>query len=179
MPYYNAEPNSLIVSAPSAATPLYAEFGPHLFYRFTPAPDPATALPHHGDVPRTPIRAPEGELLADRPVNTCLPRCFAPAPMARLRGPGRKPGSVALMPQQAYFSDEFSTHIGRQARHPPVADDPAELRFPPHNHDQRSKARRLTANHARARWGRSGTIGEAYRSGPQIPRSVVDVEFCD
>lgn len=37
--------------------------------------------------------------------------------------PGGKPGLVALMPQPAYFGDEFSDHIGRQARDPPVADD--------------------------------------------------------
>jgi hypothetical protein len=66
--------------------------------------------------------------------------------------PGDKSRLVALMPQRADFGDKFSDHIGRQARDPPVADDHCTSRIPHHPtmiNDQ--AARRLTANHARAR----------------------------
>jgi len=46
--------------------------------------------------------------------------------------PGGKPGLVALMPQRAHFGNEFSDHIGRQARDPPVADDQCTSRVPHH-----------------------------------------------
>ncbi|WP_328688025.1 hypothetical protein OHA74_53605 [Streptomyces phaeochromogenes] len=43
---------------------------------------------------------------------------YGPLPL-----PGGEPGLMALMPQRADPSDEFSDHIGRQARDPTIADD--------------------------------------------------------
>ncbi|MET7898791.1 hypothetical protein [Streptomyces mirabilis] len=45
---------------------------------------------------------------------------------------GSEPGLVALVPQRADLSDEFSLHIGRQARDPPVADNHCTSRVPDH-----------------------------------------------
>ncbi len=53
----------------------------------------------------------------------------AHGPLAR---PGGKPGPLALAPQRPHFGDEFSDHIGRQARHPPVADEQCTSRVPHH-----------------------------------------------
>ncbi|MCX5063564.1 MULTISPECIES: hypothetical protein [unclassified Streptomyces] len=44
--------------------------------------------------------------------------------------PGDKPGLVKLLPQRADFGEEFTDHIGRQARDPPVADDRCTSRVP-------------------------------------------------
>jgi hypothetical protein len=46
--------------------------------------------------------------------------------------PGRKPGLVSFMPQRAQLINEFSDHLGRQARDPPVADDRCTTRVPHH-----------------------------------------------
>ncbi|MFG2162913.1 MULTISPECIES: transposase [Streptomyces] len=46
--------------------------------------------------------------------------------------PGGKPGLVALMPQRPHVGHEFSNHISRQARDPPVADDQCTSRVPHH-----------------------------------------------
>jgi hypothetical protein len=46
--------------------------------------------------------------------------------------PGRKPGLVPLAPQRTKLCDEFSDHVGRQARDPPVADDRCTRRVPHH-----------------------------------------------
>jgi hypothetical protein len=46
--------------------------------------------------------------------------------------PGGEPGLMALVPQRAYLSNEFSNHIGRQARDPPVAGDHSTSRIPHH-----------------------------------------------
>lgn len=70
--YYNAEPDSLIVLGGPDRNAAYAEFGPHLPYRFTPPPGPAVAFPDHGQVRLAPLWAPEGELLADLTVITRL-----------------------------------------------------------------------------------------------------------
>ncbi|MFB7597639.1 hypothetical protein [Streptomyces sp. NPDC056160] len=70
--YYNAEPDSLIVLGAPARNTVYAEFSPHLPYRFTTPPEPSIVLPEHGDVVLTPLWAPEGELLADLTVITRL-----------------------------------------------------------------------------------------------------------
>lgn len=70
--YYNAEPDSLIVLGAPDRNTAYAEFSPHLPYRFTPPPEPSIAFPDHGDVVLAPMWAPEGELLADLTVFTRL-----------------------------------------------------------------------------------------------------------
>ncbi|KDA41096.1 hypothetical protein [Frankia sp. BMG5.23] len=70
--YYNAEPDSLIVLGAPERNTAFAEFGPHLPYRFTPPPDPAITFPGHGQVRLTPLWAPEGELVADLTVITRL-----------------------------------------------------------------------------------------------------------
>lgn len=46
--------------------------------------------------------------------------------------PGRKPGLVPFMPQWAQLCNEFSDHVGRQAREPLVADDRCTRRVPHH-----------------------------------------------
>jgi hypothetical protein len=46
--------------------------------------------------------------------------------------PGHKSGLVAFMPQRAQLSHEFSNHVCRQARDPPVADDCCTRRVPHH-----------------------------------------------
>ncbi|MGV9553082.1 hypothetical protein [Streptomyces ardesiacus] len=46
--------------------------------------------------------------------------------------PGGKPGLVLFMPQRAKLSHEFSNHVGRQARDPPIADDRCTRRVPHH-----------------------------------------------
>ena len=43
---------------------------------------------------------------------------------------GRKPGLVPFVPQRAKLCNEFSDHVGRQARDPPVADDRCTSAFP-------------------------------------------------
>ncbi|MER6916078.1 hypothetical protein ABT354_30780 [Streptomyces sp. NPDC000594] len=70
--YYNAEPDCLIVLGAPDRNTAYAEFGPHLPYRFTPPPDAAITFPDHGGVRLAPNWAPEGELLADLTVITRL-----------------------------------------------------------------------------------------------------------
>ncbi|WP_260470748.1 hypothetical protein [Streptomyces sp. RP5T] len=52
---------------------------------------------------------------------------YGPLPL-----PGDEPGLLALVPQRANLSDEFSDHIGRQARDPPFADDHCTSRVPHH-----------------------------------------------
>ncbi|WP_422647422.1 hypothetical protein [Actinoalloteichus caeruleus] len=68
--YYNAEPDSLIVLGAPDRNTAYAEFGPHLPYRFTS--EPAVTFPGHSEVRLAPLWAPEGELLADLTVITRL-----------------------------------------------------------------------------------------------------------
>ena len=46
--------------------------------------------------------------------------------------PGRKPGLVPFMPQRADLTPEFSDHVGRQVRDPPVTDDRCTRRVPHH-----------------------------------------------
>ncbi|MFD9248280.1 hypothetical protein ACFV0D_41520, partial [Streptomyces sp. NPDC059556] len=41
-------------------------------------------------------------------------------------------GLVTLMPQRPHLGNEFSDHIGRQARDPAVADDQCTSRVPHH-----------------------------------------------
>ncbi|MEU9057033.1 hypothetical protein AB0D37_42825 [Streptomyces sp. NPDC048384] len=62
---YNAEPDSLIVLGAPDRNTAYAEFAPHLPYRFTPPPKPAVTFPDHGNIRLAPLWTPEGELLAD------------------------------------------------------------------------------------------------------------------
>lgn len=70
--YYNAEPDGLIILGAPDRNTAYAEFGPHVPYRFTPPPEPAITFPDHGGVRLGPLWAPEGELLADLTVITRL-----------------------------------------------------------------------------------------------------------
>ncbi|MFJ2565483.1 MULTISPECIES: hypothetical protein [unclassified Streptomyces] len=49
-----------------------------------------------------------------------------------LPGPGHEPCLALFVPQQSYLGEEFSDHIGRQARDPPVADDCCTRRVPHH-----------------------------------------------
>ncbi|MFJ4691753.1 hypothetical protein [Streptomyces sp. NPDC088766] len=63
--------------------------------------------------------------------------------------PGRKPGLVPFMPQRAELSHEFSDHVGRRARDPPVADDRCTRRVPHHTtmiNDQELNASPLTVH---------------------------------
>jgi hypothetical protein len=46
--------------------------------------------------------------------------------------PGRKLGLMPFVPQRGYHSDEFSDHVGRQARDPPVSDDRCTRGVPHH-----------------------------------------------
>ncbi|WP_327720283.1 hypothetical protein OG381_36760 [Streptomyces sp. NBC_00490] len=46
--------------------------------------------------------------------------------------PGYEPGLVALVPQRADLRDEFTDHVGRQARDPPVADEHCASCIPHH-----------------------------------------------
>ncbi|MCZ0205943.1 hypothetical protein OZK63_11025 [Streptomyces sp. UMAF16] len=70
--YYNAEPDSLIILGAPDRNSAYAEFGPHLPYRFTPPPDPAITFSDGQEIRLAPLWAPEGELLADLSVITRL-----------------------------------------------------------------------------------------------------------
>ena len=70
--YYNAEPDCLIVLGAPERNTAYAEFSPHLPYRFTSPPETAITFPSHGDIRLAPLWAPEGELLADLTVITRL-----------------------------------------------------------------------------------------------------------
>lgn len=54
-------------------------------------------------------------------------RACAHSPFPR---PGSEPGLVTLVPQRADFRYEFSNHVNRQARDPPVADDRCTRRVP-------------------------------------------------
>ncbi|MFC8220395.1 hypothetical protein ACFUTY_19745 [Streptomyces sp. NPDC057362] len=70
--YYNAEPDCLVVLGAPDRNSAYAEFGPHLPYRFSAPPDPAVLFPGHRDIRLAPTWAPEGELLADLTIITRL-----------------------------------------------------------------------------------------------------------
>lgn len=72
--YYNADPDCLVILGAPDRNSAYAEFGPHLPYRFAPPPNPAVLFPGHGreDIQLAPVWAPEGELLADLTVITRL-----------------------------------------------------------------------------------------------------------
>ncbi|WP_256337805.1 hypothetical protein, partial [Streptomyces fradiae] len=56
-------------------------------------------------------------------------RAGAHGPLPR---PGRKPGLVPFTPQRAQFGHEFSDHVSRQTRDPPVADDRCTRCVPHH-----------------------------------------------
>ncbi|MFE3629382.1 hypothetical protein [Streptomyces goshikiensis] len=70
--YYNAEPDCLVVLGAPDRNTAYAEFGPHLPYRFTPPPAPSITFPDHTGTALSPRWTPEGELLADLSVITRL-----------------------------------------------------------------------------------------------------------
>ncbi|MFI0188592.1 hypothetical protein ACH4PW_13670 [Streptomyces sp. NPDC017082] len=70
--YYNAEPDSLIILGAPDRNTAYAEFGPHLPYRFTPPPESAITFSDGQEIRLAPLWAPEGELLADLSVITRL-----------------------------------------------------------------------------------------------------------
>ncbi|MFJ3229341.1 hypothetical protein ACIPJS_39385 [Streptomyces sp. NPDC086783] len=62
---------------------------------------------------------------------------------------GRELGLVPLVPQRAYLGNEFSNHVSRQARDPPVADDRCTRRVPHHMtmiHDQELDVSPLTVH---------------------------------
>lgn len=46
--------------------------------------------------------------------------------------PGHELGVVPFMPQRAHLGSEFSDHVGRQTRDPPVADDHCTRSVPHH-----------------------------------------------
>ncbi|MFD7580953.1 hypothetical protein [Kitasatospora sp. NPDC059817] len=69
--YYNADPDSVIVLGGPHRNSVYADFLPHLPYRFESSPDTAITFPEHG-VRLAPQWTPEGELLADLAVITRL-----------------------------------------------------------------------------------------------------------
>ncbi len=52
---------------------------------------------------------------------------YGPLPL-----PGYEPGLVALVPQRADLGNEFSDHVGRQARDSPVADGHCTSHVPHH-----------------------------------------------
>lgn len=71
-----------------------------------------------------------------------------PQPHPRPR-PGRKLDLVPFVPQGAQLCDEFSDHVGRQARDPTVADDRGTRRVPHHTtmiDDQKLDASPLTVH---------------------------------
>lgn len=62
---------------------------------------------------------------------------------------GRKLGLVPFVPQRAELCDQFSDHVGRQARDPPVADDRCTRCVPHHMamiDDQRPDVSPLTVH---------------------------------
>lgn len=102
--------------------------------------------------------------------------------------PGRKLGLVPFVPQRAQLCDEFSDHVGRQARDPPVADDRCTRRVPHHTtmiDDQKLDASPLTVHElvrqsacAGARAGRARRRGcrrcNCAHSSGRIRRAVGD-----
>ncbi|MGW3381956.1 hypothetical protein ACWDCO_17425 [Streptomyces albogriseolus] len=63
--------------------------------------------------------------------------------------PGHQLGLVPFMPQRAQLGHEFSDHIGRQARDPPVTDDRCTRHVPHHTtmiNDQKLDVSPLTVH---------------------------------